>query len=179
MVRACVDRLRAGEVLGVPEEPEHPGRAGPVPGVGEADRRGVRVGVRCSGHLPCPEQSGVGLTGEEVRPDHVTLGLDHHDRDVEVVADRSRGRERDRCERGLADRGARGAATVDEEAVVDVFQRLHRVDVGDQPARRLRLPRRDDPGGREPSEQGRGVVADPGAGGGEDVVGVAVARVDE
>ena len=115
-----------------------------VADVVEADDHRVRVGVRGAGHLPRSEHRGVGLAGAEVR----------------CRSRRPRPRRRTRARRGRCGSaaatgpGRRGsgacvsgepprAAAVHHEAVVDVRERLHRVDVGDEPARRLRLAGRD------------------------------------
>ena len=72
-------------------------------------------------------------------------------------------------------RCSRRAATVHEVAVVRVRDRMDRVDVGDEPARRLRLTDAEHPLRVQAAEDLLGVGADRPGGLGEDVVRVAVA----
>ncbi len=65
----------------------------------------------------------------------------------------------------LGERRAGAEAAVHEEAVVDLVDRLDRVDVGDEATRRLRFTGRDQPLRLEPAEHLRtSVVPDPRAG---------------
>ena len=109
----------------------------------------------------------------------VGLGLEDQDRDVEVVADQA-GAGVGTAGSGACDRGApAGAAAVHQEAVVDVHERVHGVDVGDQTTGRLRLAGGDQALGLQPAEHHRRVVADRLAGLGEHVVRVAVTGMGE
>ena len=121
----------------------------------------------------------VGLTGAEVAADHVAFGLDHEDRHIEVVADLERRRDRDVRQRWLRESCSSRAPAVDHEAVVDLRGGMHRVEVRDEPARRLRLAGRDQPIGLKPAEDGRDVLANVSSRDAEHVVGVTVARVHQ
>ena len=100
-----------------------------------------RIGVRGSGDLPDVDVVTVGLLRLVVaQRGQVALGLDNHHRDARIRAD-AVGTVDDRA--GVAAPGKRcgaAAATVDEEPVELVRQRLHAVDVRRQPGRRLGLP---------------------------------------
>ena len=179
-MRTGVDRRRAAEGVGrVAHVVEHLSGGGTVAVVAESLQR-VSVGVGGAGQLPLSEHRCVSLTRGQVGADHVALSLDDHDRDVEIVTDGRRRRERDDGKGRLGERRAGAEAAVHEEAVVDLVDRLDRVDVGDETARRLRFTGRDQSLRLESTEHLRtGVVPDPRAGLTEDVVRVAVSRVDE
>src|ERR1700689_5180932 len=75
-----------------------------------------------------------------------------------------------------ADRRCGNRAADRDEAAERVTDRLDRVDVRDQPERRLRVAHADHPGRLEAAQQRRGVVPDRLGGLGEDVVRLAVPR---
>ena len=115
-------------------------RALAAPAVTGSDLEAVEVVVRRARDLPQPELGGVGLAGGEYCYRSVGLGLEDEHGHVEIRADR-RGRragERRPAVPGTAARAGRDPA-VHEEAVVDVHERMHGVDVGDQAERRLRF----------------------------------------
>ena len=76
-------------------------RAFAVAGVARADGEAVVVVVRGARDLPEPELVGVGLTVGEIAVDHVRLGLEDEDGNVEIGADHRRRRGGDRDLRRL------------------------------------------------------------------------------
>ena len=144
-------------------------RSGPPPG-----RSGRSA--RCRS-LPEPEGPGVGLAG--LQGARVGLGVEHQDRHVEVVPDQGGRRRRHRGQRRLRQGRTRDVAAVHQEAVIDVHERVRRVDVGDEAPGRLRLADGEQTIGAQPTQHRRGLVTDRLTRLREHVVGVAVTRVGQ
>ena len=142
VVRADVDRLRAPQqVTGVR-----------IAGPAEDRAHHVGVGVGGAGDLPGSDAVAVGLAGIRVPEQRqVGFGLDDERRLFEVGADLDRPLGELRCVLAvvgvaavLAGEGCRvGAATVDQESVVDGIERVDGVGHGGEEAGRLRFADRD------------------------------------
>ena len=144
---ACVDRRPATQhaAVGVGRVEDRPLR-GAVARIGESEPCRVLVGVRGAGDLPETEVLRVGLARREVaEAEEVALGLQRHDRHVDVGAgvhdlgDRRVGQ----AEVGGAEARSASSAAVDVVAVVHVREVMDRVHVRRQSERRLRLAQRD------------------------------------
>ena len=151
-LRPRVDRQPAGEVgARLVRRVAHRCRTRPRPRPGGPRRspplEAVLVEVGGARDLPEPEGRAVGLAGGQ-SPGRSRCGR---------PAPGRRGRPGRGWAPGSARRGSGGwdsgaldAAAVHQEAVVDLRHRVHRVDVGDQAPRRLRLADREHAAGRRP-----------------------------